>query len=98
MNPIIKKQFEQIQASLDTLEDALRHQEETIRLQKSKTEEAVQRHWTQSRELAQLRGLADQTATLRERNAVLMARHEQMRERLQYLLEQTRVLTAETLQ
>jgi hypothetical protein len=97
MNPIIRKLFEQVHAAIDDLNEGIVRQQEALQAQKKKNEEALQRHWSQSRELSLLRDLSTQTAALRERNAALMARHDQMRERLQYLLEQTRALTAESL-
>lgn len=98
MNPIIQKHFDQVHAAIDELENGIAAQRETITTQHKKHEEALQRYWSQSRELAQLREIAQQTAMLRERNQELLERHEKVRERLQFLLEQTRVLTSEALQ
>lgn len=98
MNPILKRHVDQVHALLDDLGSVLDARRSELNHQREQREELLQRFWSQSRELAVLREGARQTEDLRTRNQALLARHEQVRESLERLLEQTKALAGELLQ
>ncbi|MFP4499743.1 MAG: hypothetical protein ACLFTT_01980 [Candidatus Hydrogenedentota bacterium] len=97
MNPILKRQFEQIDAALDDLEAGVKALNSGLAGQRARYEALMQRFWSQGRELAIQKDAAEQAGELRRENKALHEREARVRQGLGRLLEQTKALGADFL-
>jgi hypothetical protein len=97
MNPILKRQFELINAALGTVEAGVEALNRDIVAQRERYETLMKRFWSQGRELATQKKAAEQAGELRRQNDAFHAREEEIRQGLGRLLEQAKALGGEYL-
>lgn len=94
MNPLIKKQTDQIIELLHCLHDAFRERDEDLRKARDDKERLVQENWRQKKNLAVLQQLSADYDDLQHDYSALQSRQQQLRQRLRKLLTHIRALSA----
>ena len=95
MNPLIRKQLDQLNSGLGQLQELLDEARLATREERDKREKLLQQHWRESKEYVTLGHAAKDLATMREENQRLRTERIEIQQHLRRVLDLTRAISSE---